>query len=258
MISKRTLSYLALEAALVSCAPETVDRAPAAPVNWNPVTHAPTTSGPPRASAKERSAADAYAAALGGASLERLGAVLDEDAHFAFAGMKDAHGRDQVVAAHAALFAAFDERVLSPTRVWLTDSSQGVEWTLTGTHARTWMGVPATGHRVSVKGLSLLWTRDDGSINDVHVIFDEEVVRVQLGLPRKELASVASVAPGTGAPSRETLEQARTPEEEANVATVRAALNALENGNEAEYLGAFAADVAVDDPGEPCPERRAR
>jgi hypothetical protein len=59
-----------------------------------------------------------------------------------------------------------------------------VEWTLTGTQARDWMGVPATHKSAGVKGLTLLWTKDDGSIIDVHVYFDVAAVQAQLGCRR--------------------------------------------------------------------------
>jgi len=243
---KRLIRSFALAALVAGCASaETVARPPAPPVDWTPVARPEVVAGPPRATARERGAADAYAAALSGPSFDKLGALLDEDAHFSFAGMRDAHGREKVVAAHEALFSAFDERRVSPGRVWLTDASQIVEWTMTGVQARDWMGVTAARRPVVIKGLTLLWTRDDGSVKDVHVIFDEEVVRVQLGAGHKELAGLV---PPTVASGRQEFEQARTPEEASNVAAARAALDALEEGKEAAYAAAFTDDVEVNTP----------
>lgn len=244
MIRKFFIAALVTGASSVGCtSEETVTRPPTPPVNWAPVVHTDTTTGAGRATAKERGAAEAYAKALGDASLEKLNTVLDEDAHFSFVGMRDAHGRDKVIEAHQKLFSAFDGRTFAPTRVWLTDAAQVVEWTMKGTHAREWMGVAATNKPVVIRGISLLWTRDDGSVTDVHVVFDEEVVRAQLGAGHKELAALP--APPADTAPRVDVEQTRTPEEAANVAAVRASLNALENGKETVYLDSFADDVEL-------------
>ncbi len=85
MIRIAFIASLVVGASEVSRSPETVGRPPAPPVNWNPVAHAEPVTGPPRATAKERGAADAYAKALSGATFDKLGPVLDEDAHFSFA-----------------------------------------------------------------------------------------------------------------------------------------------------------------------------
>jgi ketosteroid isomerase-like protein len=234
---------------------ETVPRPPAPPVNWNAARRSSADAGPVRATDRERAAAGAYTKALLSAGFAQLGPVLDEDAHFAFEGMKDAHGREKVVEAHRGLFGAFDQRSVVNTRVWITDSAQALEWTMTGVQARDWMGVPASNKAVTIKGLTLLWTNDDGSITDVHVSFDEAVVKAQLGAGPKELAGLpAPESPAAGAATQE-LEQERTDAESANVLDVRASLSALEKGDEAEYLATMTDDVEVNVPERAQPAR---
>jgi ketosteroid isomerase-like protein len=227
---------------------ETVPRPPAPPVNWSTQMRASADAGPVRATDKERAAAGAYTKALVSPGLAQLASVLDEDAHFSFGGMKDAHGRDKVVEAHNALFGAFDQRSFVTTRLWITDSAQALEWTMTGVQAREWEGVAPTQKPATIKGLTLLWTNDDGSITDVHVTFDEAVVKVQLGAGPKELAGLPPPqAPPAGTATQE-LEQARSDVESSNVAQVRAWLSALEKGDEAGYLATMNDDVEVSTP----------
>jgi ketosteroid isomerase-like protein len=197
---------------------------------------------PPDAGAKqtptdmERAAADAYTLGVASAGFAKLRTALDEDAHFAFAGYKDVHGRDLVVKAHMNLFGAIDQRSFVTTRVLLTDASQSLEWTMSGIDR-------ASKKPVSIRGLSLLWTRDDGSISDVHVYFDEAILKAQLGAGPKGVQAPPAAAPPKG--ERQELVQANVPEEQANVAVVRASLDALEGGDEAAYLGTMADDIEV-------------
>lgn len=231
---------------------ETVQRPPPPPVNWSAQARSSADAGPVKATAKERAVAGAYTKALGSQGFAQLVALLDDDAHSEFAGAKDAHGRDNVVKAHDAMFGAFDQRVFTPSRTWLTDSAQVVECTMTGVQARDWEGVVATHKPVSFKGVSLLWTNDDGSIIDVYVLFDEAVVKVQLGAGPKDLANLQ---PAAAATAGDVVEQARTSEEAANVLQVRASLTALEKGDEAGYLATMSDDVEVNVPERAQPAR---
>jgi hypothetical protein len=232
---------------------ETVPRPPAPPVNWRPQARQSLDAGPVKATDRERAAAGGYAEALASQGFKQLGPVLDEDAHFAFAGMKDAHGRENVVEAHEALFGAFDQRTFVTSRHWITDSSQALEWTMAGVQARDWFGVAATRKPVVIEGLTVLWTNDDGSITDVHVTFDEAAVKVQLGAGPKELAGLPPSR--SAAPPTQEFEQARTDEEAANVAQVRASLSALEKGDEAAYVNTMTDEVEVRAPERAQPAR---
>jgi ketosteroid isomerase-like protein len=196
--------------------------------------------------AKERATAEGYAAALESPGLEQLASRLDEDAHFTFPGMSDARGRDSVVRAHDVLFGAFGPRKVATHRILRTDSQQSVEWTMSGSQTRDWMGVAATHKPVTFRGLAILWTKDDGSISDVHMYFDVAVVKAQLGVGPKELVNAPPPRPmtATGSPPQ-VFEQTGSGDEKNNVVLARSALDALENNDQAAYLAAMTDDVEV-------------
>jgi ketosteroid isomerase-like protein/predicted ester cyclase len=232
---------------LAACSSETVAQPPPAPVDWRSLQVARTApdagAGP---TANERAAAEAYAAALESPGLGQLASRLDDDCHFASPGMNDGHGRDSVVRAHEVLFGAFDPRKFTMNRVWRTDVQQSVAWTMSGTQARDWMGLAATHKPVAFRGLTILWTRDDGSISDVHVYFDVAVVKAQLGVGPKELVNLpphGPAQPASGSP--QVFEKTGSAEEKNNVVAARVALDALENNDQAAYLTGMTDDVEV-------------
>jgi hypothetical protein len=170
-----------------------------------------------------------------------------------FPGAHDAHGRDAIVQAHASLLGAFDERSIAASRIWRTSSTQAVEWSLTGHQSREWMGVKATNKAVAIRGMALMWTHDDGSITDLHLYFDIEAVRAQLGDAPRELVGVAKpashAAPGAGSTEPPRLfEQSASSAEASNVALVRAALSALEGSDVASYEALMSDGVDVQTP----------
>jgi hypothetical protein len=232
---------------LAACSGETVAQPPPAPVDWRSFeARAVPDAGPSGPTEKERALAGAYTTGLASPGFAQLGSLLDDDAHLATPGRDDAHGRDAVVRVHDVLFGAFDSRSASMSRVWRTDSTQAVEWTMTGVQARDWMGVAATHKPVAFGGLTLLWTKDDGSVTDVHVYFDVAVVKAQLGVGPKELVSVAATMPARPASAAPRIfEQTGFAEEKIGLALVRAELDALENNNEAAYVAAVTDDVEV-------------
>ena len=236
----RSALTFAVLASLASgaCSSETVQRPSPPPVNWRSLEArpAPVDAGKVTATARERGTADAYTRALASPNLAELGALLDEDAHFTFAGFRDVHGRDSVVKVHDALLGAVDKRAFVASRVLLTDSSQIVEWTMTGVH-------DATHKQVAFKGVTLLWTKDDGSISDVHLYFDEALVKAQLGNGPKALASLP--APPIPSGERQEVEQTRSTAESANVAVIRAALEALESNDPSAYVATMTDDVEL-------------
>ncbi len=246
-------SPLAL-ASLVACSSDTVAPPPKPPVGSlepNRVVDA----GPDVVTAKERALPDLYAQLMSsstsgdaGLPFAGLGPLLDPDlAGFQSPGERPAHEANGIIAAHANLFGSFDDRKMQLTRIWRTPAEQTFEWVMTGTQARDWKGVPATHKTISFKGVTLLWTKDDGSITDIHVYLDVAAVRALLGAPGpKELANVPAVVPPTGAP--QSYDQAPTPTsvELDDVAKLKGSLDALENSNEAAYVGSMTDDVVVD------------
>ena len=239
--SIRSSALVCVVAGAGACSSESALRPLPPPVNWRSLEPRPPApdAGRLTATERERSATDAYIKALASPGFNELGRLLDDDVHFAFAGYRDVHGRDSVIKMHEALLGAFDARSFVASRVLLTESSQILEWTMNGMHK--------TMHKpVTLRGLTLLWTKDDGSISDSHLFFDEALVKAQLGAGPKGL--VNPPPPNTGPLSggaREEVEQTRTPEESANVAVVRASLEALENRDDAAYVATMTDDVEV-------------
>src|SRR5258708_8779799 len=172
------LSGIALLVGLGACSSENASSPPPAPVDWHAfeVPHAPRTAptGPTR---RERAVAETYAASFTAARWGELPALVAGDAHFIWPGMPDARGRDAVLRANEATFGAFDKRALAVSRVLRTDAATSIEWTFSGVQAREWMGVAASNRPVSFRGATLLFTKDDGMISDIHVFFDLAVVK---------------------------------------------------------------------------------
>jgi ketosteroid isomerase-like protein len=239
------LTIAALASLLVACSTtETVAPPPRPPVDWRSLdVRVVPDAGSNGATAKERAVTDAYADALRSPGFARLASRLDDDARLSFPGREDARGRDAVVRAHDALLGAFDERTVATTRIWATESTQVVEWSIAGIQARDFLGVAPTRRPVGFRGITLLGTKDDGSITDVRVYFDVAAVKGQLGVGPKELVGLPLAAPATTAPM--VVEQTGSPDERTNVDLARAVLDALENDDLVAYENAVANDVEV-------------
>ena len=223
---------------IFGCASESVTRPPPPPVDWASleVKAAPSKPAKPTATAKERGVAESYLRALATPKLTDLGRLLADDAHVAFAGYKDVHGRDSIVNVHEALLGAFDTRSFVERRHFLTDSSQVLEWTMTAVHK-------ASQKKVTIKGVSLLWTNDDGLVTDLHFYFDQALADAQTGVGPKSLLSLAPPLLPT-APAEE-IEQSTNAAERANVAVVRSSLEAFEDRNIPAYLATLSDDVEL-------------
>jgi hypothetical protein len=238
---------------LVGCSTETVAPPPPAPVNWQSLHALPVVdAGPDTVTALERALPGLYVKALcsgssdGGVQFGSLAPLLNPDlAGFSSPGMPPAHEPKAIVAAHEKLFGAFDDRKMALTRVWRTPAEQTLEWVMTGTQARDWRGVAATHKPVGIKGVTLIWTKDDGTIIDVHVYFDSALVKAQLGAGPKDLLSLPVPALPTASP--QVFEQASgsAAEDDGNAGVVKSALDALESNREPAYLAAMADDLEV-------------
>jgi ketosteroid isomerase-like protein len=245
------VSFFSSLVAVVACSSETVGPPPKPPIgSLTPV----AASGPKvdTVTAKERALPDLYARALsssaadGGAQFAELTPLMNGDlSGFSSPGARPEHDPTAIAAAHDKLFGAFDDRNVTLTRIWRTPGEQTLEWTMTGTHAREWKGLAPTHKPVTIKGVTLLWTKDDGSITDIHVYFDVAVVKAELGAGPKDVEAPAPFVPPSGGP--QDLQQSLPPsaEETKNADVVKSALDSLENLSEAGYVGAMADDLEV-------------
>ncbi len=249
------LAFAVLSAAACSGG-QTVERPPPPPVDWHAFEVKDTKdAGPDIITTKEREEANDYVEGLASPDFAKLKPLLDDDTHFFMPGVDEARGRDRVIHAHDVLFGPFTDRKVAATRVWRTPTEQAIEWTLTGTDAQPWLGLQPTKKTVGFRGLTLLWTSDDGSIDDIRMFFDVAVVKAQLG-GGPGPKTLQSIPPATlpTAPAQ-VMDAAGGPEEKANIAIVKASLDALENNSEIAYVAAMADDVEVTTTWQPQPAR---
>jgi ketosteroid isomerase-like protein len=225
----------------LACSGGTVGQPPAPPVNWQSFARDASDGADAGAAAREIALAQDYSSAMQSPGMALLGHLLDDDAGFVFPGASSARGRDAVVRAHEALFGAFDSRRFVLSRVWRAPGTQTLEWTMTGVQAHDWMSVAATQKPVVIRGLTILSTKRDGTITDVHPYFDVAITQALLGGGPKDLASVTVPSVPAGDPA--VFDAGPDPIEPASV--VRAALDALEAPSEPLFLGAMADDVEV-------------
>jgi hypothetical protein len=230
-------------------------------------------SNPSVVTEKERALPGLYAEALSsgssdaGAPFARLAPLLNPDlSEFWSPGMHPVNGPASILAAHDELFGAFDDRKMALTRVWRTPNEQTIEWVMTGKQAREWMGIPATQKAVAFMGLALLWTKDDGTLVDIHVYFDIGLLKVQLGAPGPDGTSAASPRRGQNlgellslfppsppsGPAQVFEQEPQSPDQAdagrgnvGNVNVVKSWLDALENNKEADYVAALAEGAEI-------------
>ena len=148
---------------------------------------------------------------------------------------------------HEDLFGAFEDRQLDVSRVWRTGTAQMIEWTFRGVLERL-VGPVAPNHRAArFRGLTILWTNDDGAITDVHVYFDEGAIVTgsdagAAAVPDGEGLGGASAADGGGP---QFFDQSGSLAERLDLECVRASLDALEQNRDADYLSATTDDVEL-------------
>jgi hypothetical protein len=219
---------------IAACGSETVSRPPEAPYDRASLERPVIPPDAPSLSAtqKEREIADRYLAALASPHFDALSPVLADDVHFTLAGLvtTDALGRHDVIAAHDKLFSRYDKKTFTPSRVLVTSQAQSIEWILTAQDK-------TTGRPVGIRGIALVTTKDDGTIRDIHLCFDQGLVQAQLTGEPKELAKLPLAAP-PNAP-RESVEQAISAEEAANDMLVRTAVDDALQADESVYVAAF-------------------
>ena len=95
-------------------------------------------------------------------------------------GAKPVHGVHQIAEYIARVRSAFPDFTLHIRETVADGERSAVHWTVTGTQKGEFLGIPATGKRVEVNGLSLNRLRD-GKIVSEHVYFDRMALLEQLG-----------------------------------------------------------------------------
>lgn len=70
-----------------------------------------------------------------------------------------------------------------------------IDWTVTGTHKGEFLGIPATGKRINIRGMSLERI-ESGKIVEDRVYFDRLTMLQQLGVPPESLEAQAKSAAG--------------------------------------------------------------
>ena len=223
--------------ALAACnTPEVLPRPAHPPADYASLDRAPSAPTSPGAvTALERQIAAKYVAALASPELAGLDALLDEEAHFVFVGNKlDAHGVTEVRRAHDKLLHGLADRRASVVRVLVTDHTQAIEWTMTG---------DASGRPFGIAGIALVQTKDNGTVSDLRLYFDEAVLHAQLGGEPKSLAALPPVRLFEGPAT--IIEQQHTPDE---ARLARGASDWLDNleSHEAAYTRAMTDDVVLE------------
>jgi hypothetical protein len=246
------LVALAALAACAACEPQTVPRPAAPPADFASLAGKPAQgSGALVATQRERGIAAAYMAALSDPAFTGLDRLLDEDAHFVFTGNEhDAHGRADIIAAHHALFDRLARRAFAARRVLLTDRTQAIEWTMTGEDKTS--RAP-----VGIDGIALAVTKDDGTVSNLQLYFDEGVLRAQLGvIQQADLAKLPRPAMPAAPP--EVVEQAHGSDENRNGQLVSDWLDPGFEKDATRYAAAMTDDVVIDTPEATAPIRGAR
>ena len=228
----------------IACGSETLPEPAPPPVDWHSfeVVKAKAQKPAPPA-AKEQPIAEKYLKALVSPKMADLGPLLDENVHCLLPNGDDARGRGDVIAAHQALFASFDDLMVLPTRIFRTPSAQIVEWRLSGRVARAYMGAAANDKQIVASGMTVLSVRADGLITDAHVHFDAALVKAELGVGPKVLVDLPQPAWTTEPPA--IVGPVATVDGEAQIALVRGSLDALANNDDAKLVAAMADDVEV-------------
>jgi hypothetical protein len=231
---------------LVGCTSAALVSPPAPPVDWQAFdARRPIDASPGGPTARERAAAEAYVRVLSSGNLAALGPMLDAGANFMFPGFGGARGREAVVRAHEDIFGAFDDRQLDVSRVWRTDSTQTIEWTFRGVLERPFGRVRPTHEPSAFRGLTLLWTNDDGAIIDIHTYFDESAIRGRgdAGLSADEASAPATPADGGDGP--QFFDQSGSLAERLDLECVRSSLDALEQNRDGDYVSSATDDVEL-------------
>jgi len=106
----------------------------------------------------------------------------DEDITWTNIALEETYtGKEQVRRFLAELFGAFPDLSFEVTYKIARGNNVAEQWLIRGTHRGSFIGVPATGRRVEIPGMSMVELRDGKFLSD-HFYFDSGVALRQMGL----------------------------------------------------------------------------
>lgn len=226
-------SLVSLTAA--ECGNEEPPKTAPPPFEWASLDAATTATAAPTVAAPTVDPTDARVAglkrldaALAATDSKAYAELFASDAVAGIAGISEWRGRDDIAAMHGKIFHAFDDVKVGSSRVFLRRERAAVEWTLTGTHARTWLGVPATSKPIAIHALTIYSFDADGRVKTARIYLDVVSAMSQVGaaLPGIEAGPVPKLPSTT-----EVIVARGTPDEDANNAANDATAKLLEQGN---------------------------
>ncbi len=88
-----------------------------------------------------------------------------------------AHGKEQAATEIEVLFAAFPDLELSINCYFCCGDQECVEYVISGTHSAEYMGMPATGNRVSIRGSAIAELRDGKNCRISHYQDSASILR---------------------------------------------------------------------------------
>ena len=174
---------LALGACSRAPAPVDPKAVPALPA---PAVASAATNAPPAAAELrgEQATLEQYLAAWNAHDAQRAAALLTDDSEYfdaSFAGRQVGRAAIEEKAINVFLRGLPDLHWEIRSAPIIGKQAIAYEWTLTGTNTATWGGIPATGQKINLKGVSLVRFRD-GRISYQSVVYDSATLNRQLGL----------------------------------------------------------------------------
>jgi predicted ester cyclase len=182
-----------------------------------------------------------------------LGAISDLDS-VAFAGKyaEDAtasifgesvwNGRADIGAMLRDFYQPFSGIKATPTRITVNGDRVAVEWVMTGTQAKSWMGADASGKTVAVPVLSIYKFDAHDRVAVEHTYFDEVGALVQIGAASHAMDRGSVVTPA----DTPTIVGAKGgADETANTTLVASAANALAQNSADAVVAPYASDIEI-------------
>ena len=152
-----------------------------APADTTPAPTADTTPPPapkPPMADMQKAIVAGFASTFGDAA--KFAALYAPDAGYWEPGSPEVKGRDAIQANNQKLFDALTNEKLAITRVWAKGSSMAVEWVVTGTQSKDFMGIPGSDKPFGVTGASVISVNDDGLIAKEHAYWDVDTYAAQV------------------------------------------------------------------------------